>query len=99
MDRAVHRLLAAQEAKRPGTPARAVAQRATELGYQLVPPARGNATYLRLIRETPGRAVTLYLDAAKLGSVAQDQRSFAASVAGGIPGTKEVRFPFTSVDP
>jgi hypothetical protein len=39
------------------------------------------------------------LEAAKLGSVAPDQRTFAESVAGAVPGPREVRFPFDSADP
>jgi Protein of unknown function (DUF1524)/Excalibur calcium-binding domain len=101
MDAAVLKVIKALKAKKPGTPARAIAQRAADLGYELVPPARGSAaTYLRLLRKAPaGRPVTLYLEAAKLASVSPDQRTFAESVAGAVPGPKEVRFPFDSADP
>src|SRR4051794_27786797 len=101
MDRPVLKVIAALEAQKPGTPARALARRAPELGYELVPPPVGSdATYLRLIRQSStGRSVTLYLNAAKLGSIAQDQRGFAESVPGAVSGPKEVRFPFGSADP
>jgi hypothetical protein len=53
MDHAVLKIIKALEAKRSGTRARTVAQRALELGYELVPPASGSgATYLRLIRKS-----------------------------------------------
>jgi hypothetical protein len=101
MDPAARKIIKALETRHRGTPARAVAERALELGYALVPPAsRPGATYLRLIRKPPaGRRVTLYLDAAKLGSVAQDQRGFAESVAGAELRITEVLFSFGSADP
>jgi hypothetical protein len=60
MDRPVLKVIAALEAQKSGTPARALAQRALELGYELVPPSVGSdATYLRLIRKSPTGTPTI----------------------------------------
>ena len=78
---------------------RGAAQRAQELGFALVPPAKGDGKYLRLILEArEGNSVTLYLDGRRVTAGAKGLRGFASSLPGAVMTTRDVQFPLGTVE-
>ncbi|MFP5371209.1 MAG: hypothetical protein ACLGI3_10745, partial [Actinomycetes bacterium] len=98
-DPAVGAILDHHESRSGHSLMRATAQRAQELGYALVPPARGEGKYLRLMLTPPhGTAVTLYLDGNRITAGAKKLRRFAAGLPGAVVADHDVRFPLGTVE-
>ncbi|MCW2697197.1 MAG: Excalibur calcium-binding protein, partial [Modestobacter sp.] len=98
---AVEALLTQWESRHPGTPVRAVVDRATELGFVPTPPGGyGTADYLRLIfTEQSQRAVTLYVNGLRLTAAGSAARKVAATLPGAVVKSRDVQLPFTAANP
>ena len=84
-DPAVAAILAYHEARSGQSTMRVAAERAAHLGYALVPPAKGDGKYLRLVLDPPNSPrVTLYLDGSRVSAKAKDLRAVAESLPGGV---------------
>ena len=78
---------------------RVAAERAAHLGYALVPPAKGDGKYLRLVLDPPNSPrVTLYLDGSRVSAKAKDLRAVAESLPGAVTTSNDVQFPLGSGD-
>ena len=98
---AVAALLTLWESRSPGTPVRAVVDRAAQLGFAATPPGgTGTADYLRLVlNPSTGRPVTLYVNATRLTAGGAAVRDIAAALPGAVVRSRDVQLPFDSADP